>query len=395
LSTQQQTIWRTTTNMQAPTVYLAGLQVERQLPRNLTVTAGVFSLRILHVIRARDVNAPLPGTLVRPNPRELCDIYQPNVTPCSMGDIYQFESSGKYRQSQMFIGFNSRLNPNFSLQGNYTLAKQSNDTDGQGGSLFPMNSYDLSGEWGRGSGDIRHRFTLIGNINSPWWKLTFSPLLVLNSGAPFNITTGADSNLDRQFNERPTFAQLNTFCTARPDRCTSFDYSSTSNDFIPRNYGRGTGSVSVNVRVSRTFGFGGETNRNRASSSNGGDKNATTADNKRGGGSSGGGRGGPMIGGGMPGGGPQRGPGGGPMMMGMGGPGGGNAPAKYNLTLSVNFLNILNHANFAPPVGNLTSPNFGLPVSIAGGGFGGFGGFGGGGTGAGNRKIYLNARFSF
>jgi hypothetical protein len=83
------------------------------------------------------------------------------------------------------------------------------------------------------------------------------------------------------------------------------------------------------------------------------------------------------------------------MMMGMGGPGGGNAPAKYNLTLSVNFLNILNHANFAPPVGNLTSPNFGLPVSIAGGGFGGFGGFGGGGTGAGNRKIYLNARFSF
>ena len=384
----QQTIWQVAPTLQAPAVYLVGLQAERQLPHNLTVTAGVFSLRIQHVIRARDINAPLPGTITAANPA--------GVRPIpTLGDINQFESSGKYRQSQMFIGFNSRLNPNFSLQGTYVLAKQENDTDGQGGSLFPMNSYDLSGEWGRGSFDIRHRFTLIGNINSPWWKLTFSPLLVLNSGAPFNITTGADTNLDRQFNERPTFAQLNAFCQTRADRCTTFDYSSTSNAFIPRNYGRGTGSVSVNVRVSRTFGFGGEANR-RASSSQGGgaNKTASNSDGKRG--NTGGGRGGPSIGGGAAGGGHGPG-GGGPQMMAMGpgGPGGAGGPAKYNLTLSVNFLNVLNHANFAPPVGNLTSPNFGLPVSVTGGGFGGFGGFGGGGTGAGNRKVYLSARFTF
>ncbi len=84
----------------------------------------------------------------------------------------------------------------------------------------------------------------------------------------------------------------------------------------------------------------------------------------------------------------------------MGGPGGGGGAAKYNLTVSLNIQNILNHVNPAAPVGNLTSPNFGQSLALAGGGFGGFGGFGGGGgggggSGAGNRKIYLNMRFSF
>ena len=81
-------------------------------------------------------------------------------------------------------------------------------------------------------------------------------------------------------------------------------------------------------------------------------------------------------------------------MMMMGGPGGPAGAAKYNLTLSLNVQNVLNHVNFSAPNGNLTSPNFGRSLSVAGGGFGGFGGFAGGNSGP-NRKIYLNARFTF
>ena len=123
-----------------------------------------------------------------------------------------------------------------------------------------MNSYDLSIENGRTSGDVRHRFTLIGTITSPWWGLTFNPFIIANTGPPFNITTGQDLNLDRAFNERPTFAQLNAYCTnpINTSRCSSFDYSSTSNEFIPRNYGQSPGSLSVNLRVGKTFTFGGE-----------------------------------------------------------------------------------------------------------------------------------------
>jgi len=392
-SAQQQAVYDIASNIQAPAMYLVGGQVERQLPRNITGFVGVYSIWQLHTIRIRDINAPLPGSITTLTPNGI----RPNAT---LGDVNQYESSGRVHQTQMVVGFNSRLNPNVTFSGNYIFAKSNSNTDGG----FPMNSYDLSGEWGRSSYDIRHRFTLFATFNAPrLWKLTFNPFVVLNTGGPFNITTGADTNLDRQFNERPTFAQLNAFCTKVPERCKSFDFSSTSNDFIPRNYGNGPGSVSVTLRVSRTFSFGGEASRARAQQQQqqqqSGDKNAS-ADNKRGG--AGGGRGGPMISGmggggqkgpGGPGGGGPGGGGGGGMMM-MGGPGGGSAPGKYNLTLSLNVQNILNHANFGPPVGVLTSPNFGHSTALAGGGFGGFGGFGGNNTGP-QRKIYLNARFTF
>jgi hypothetical protein len=259
----------------------------------------------------------------------------------------------------------------------------------------------MSGEWGRGSGDIRHRFNILGTYNNPkLWKLSFNPFVTINSGGPFNITTGTDTNLDRVATERPTFATLNAFCATRADRCTAFDHSSTSNAIIPRNYGHAPGSVSVNLRVGRTFSWGGEARSaaNRQQGNQPGDQKAgsgDTKDAKRGAGNA------TMIGGGMAGGGGAvRGPGGpsgggGPQLMMMGGPGGPGGPAKYNLTLSVNFNNILNHVNFSAPVGVLTSPSFGQSLST-GGGFGGFGPGGGGGGDAGpNRKIYLNARFTF
>src|SRR5205807_6505423 len=189
------------------TVYLVGGQIERQLPHNFTVTAGVYALRILHVIRARDLNAPLPGSITSANPNGT----RPNP---AQGEIYQIEASAKYHQEQMFIGFNSRLNPQFSISGNYSLSKTNNDADGQGGLLFPRDSYDLRGEFGRAGFDIRHRFSVFGTYNSKLWKLVFSPFIVASSGPPFNITTGIDSNLDRQYFDRPTFAVLAAYCAA-------------------------------------------------------------------------------------------------------------------------------------------------------------------------------------
>ena len=385
----QQTIYRVAANLQAPMFTLGGVQVERQLPRNITGFVAFYHFRISHVIRARDINAPLPGTITTATPNGI----RPNP---ALGDINQYESSGKYRQSMLTVGFSSRLNPNISLQGNYTLGWQRNDTDGGGG--FPVNSYDFTGEYGRGSGDIRHRFTLFGNISTPkLWKLSFSPFIIANSGPPFNITTGQDTNLDRQYNERPTFAQLNTYCTSFPTRCTGFNYSSTSNAIIPRNYGQAPGSLSVNMRISRTFGFGGEA-RSASNQGQGNQKTQGSGDvaaTKRGDSIRG-----PMIRGGVAagGGGPRGGGpgGGGPQMMMMGGPGGAGGPSKYTLTLSINFQNVLNHVNLSPPIGNLSSPNFGQ--SLGTGGMFGFmfgPGGGGGGSGVGNRRVTLSARFTF
>jgi len=127
----------------------------------------------------------------------------------------------------------------------------------------------------------------------------FSPFIVANTGPPFNITTGRDTNLDRQYNERPSFAAAGADCNNVNIRCTRFgNFNLVPNPgetIIPRNFGQAPGSLSVNMRISRTFGFGGEANRS-ASSGQAGQKTSTeTAKRGEGGGA---GRGGPMIAGG-------------------------------------------------------------------------------------------------
>ena len=167
----QQTIWQVDPNLQIPTVWAVGTQVERQLPRNITMFVGFYNIRIVHVIRARDVNAPLPRTITELTPNGI----RPDP---ARGEIYRYEASGQFNQRQFFIGFNSRFSRTFQLNGNYSLSKSTNDTDGQGGQLFPMNSYDLTSEFGRSSFDIRHRFTMFGTINLPLWKVVLNPFVI-------------------------------------------------------------------------------------------------------------------------------------------------------------------------------------------------------------------------
>jgi hypothetical protein len=363
---------------------VVGGQVERQLPHNFTVSLGTYAVRIHNVIRARDINAPLPGSITDLKPNGV----RPDPTA---GEIYQIEATGRLHQEQMFVGFNSRLNPQFSIQGSYVLSKSTNDTDGQGSSLFPRDSYDLTGEFGRSSFDVRHRFTVFGTYNSKLWSLVFNPFIVASSGQPFNIITGSDSNLDRQFTERPSFAGANVNCNGPFIKCTRFGNfnlkPAAGEQIIPRNFGEGPGSFTVNLRVSRTFGFG-NIHKAAAAPAQPGQTTASSA-NKRGAGGSSPGPRGPMIPGG---GGESRGPMGGGMMGGMGG--GGSTEKKYTLNVGVFFQNLLNNVNLAPPIGNLSSPLFGQSQSVAGS-FGGFGGGGGGSANAGNRKISLSLRFNF
>jgi Carboxypeptidase regulatory-like domain/TonB dependent receptor len=376
----QQSIWQVDPNIQIPTVFVIGTQVERQLPRNITMFVGFYNIRITHVIRARDVNAPFPLTISELTPNGL----RPDPTE---GEINRYEASGQFNQRQFFVGFNSRLSRMFQLNGNYSLSKTTNDTDGQGGALFPMNSYDASGEFGRGSFDIRHRFTIFGTVNLPWWKVVLNPFVVANTGPGFNITTGQDRNLDRQFNERPSFAGSNADCSSLTIRCTRFGNFNLAplpgETIIPRNFGQAPGSFVVNMRVSRAFAFG-VINRGNAAAP------ARQAAAPAGGAARpAGGPGGPVAAGGG---------GGGARVAAVGaGPQGGSAAApsekRYNLNVSINFQNLLNHVNLSTPVGNLSSPSFGQSLGL-GGAFGGFGG-GGGSTGAGNRRIYAQVRLNF
>ena len=404
LTATQQITWRVADDLQAPVVYLAGTQVERQLPKRFTLFAGLFLVRIQHVIRARDVNAPLPGSITQTNPG--------GVRPFgNVGEIYQYESSGRFNQNQLFIGFNNRFSRALTFFSSYSLSKTTNDTDGQGGSLFPANSYDLSGEFGRAAFDVRHRFTFAGTLNLPWWQLSLNPFIVVSSGAPFNIVTGQDTNGDRLFTERPSFAPESVDCSHPVANIVCTPYGNFNlqpapgEALIPRNFGQSPGFFSVNMRISKTWNFG-TIHSSSAANRNGQDGQGQAQAGQRGNGGGGRGAGVPRIpgvgggGGGLPGGGGGGGRGGGGLSSIGGPPGGGGVEAKrYSMQFSLNFQNLFNHVNLSPPNGNLSSPFFGESLSLNGG-FGGFGGGGGGGgavggSGAGNRKVTAQIRFNF
>ncbi len=366
--------------------------VERQLPRNLTIAASYINIRTLHVLRTRPLNAPLPGTFIPGvpasgvRPLDCSDFIPPDINPSPLCNVFAYESSGRYNQNQFIVNFNSRFTRDITMNAYYVLAKANSDADGTGS--LPANPYDFSTEYGRASGDIRHRFVMTGNIRAPW-GISLNPFVIVQSGRPFNITLGRDINGDTVNTERPTLAPAGANCSDDNIRCTpygNFKLTFAPGDvMIPRYFGEGPGSTTVNLRVSKTWSFGSEGGSNAQRQGQGGQGN----DGQRAvmGGAMGRGPGGP--GGGGPGGG-----GGGGGRGGFGGPGGGGfgggGGGRYNLTFSLNFNNLLNHTNLGNPVGNLGSALFGRSISTAGG----FGGFGGAGA-AYNRRIDAQVRFSF
>jgi len=347
---QQQVIRVLGDGLQAPYTQQLALSLERQVAKVVTLSATYTNSRGVDTLRSRNINAFLPGT------------YDPlipgsGVRPLPGGNIYAYESAGRFRQNQFIANVNARINQRYTLFGYYAWSNAQSDTDGAGS--FPGSPYDLTTEYGRAGFDVRHRAFIGGSVTIPF-GISLNPFIVMHSGAPFNIITGEDLNGDSIFNDRPAWAtDLN-----RPSVLTTgwgnFDTRPTAGQtIIPRNLGDSSGMFAVNLRVSKSFGFGG---RLGASESGGPSEQGQ-------------GMGGP------PG---AHGPGGG-----HGGHHGSETSSndrRYTVTFSVAARNLLNRVNLDAPVGNLSSPLFGQSTSIHG--------FGHGSASA-NRTIEFQTRFSF
>jgi len=219
--------------------------------------------------------------------------------------VDQYESSGLFKQSQVVLNVNARVSSRFSLSGYYMWARASSNTDGV--NTFPANSYNESDEWSRSAYEVRDRFFVGGNIAAPL-GIHFAPAITYYSPMPYNITIGSDINGDGQATDRPSYATP----ADNPAYVVQTPYGAMNlrplpgETIIPRNLGTGYESFTVNLRASRTWGFG-ETSRT----------------------------------------------------------GDGSSGRRYNVTLSVEARNLLNDVNRGTPVGVLTSPLFGQPQGIS------------------------------
>jgi len=339
--------------IRAPRNYQLSAGVDRQVNKYFRFSTQYVENRGVHQQRLRNINAPVAG-----------------VFPFGDKQLRELtESTGFSRIHQLIFSPSVNYKKLF-LFGFYGLSYGKDDNG------LPADPYNVRAEYGPSSfGDVRHRAVIGTNLPLPR-NISISPFLMASSGSPYNITTGRDTNNDGSASERPALVSgvgagnCNGGNLKFESGFGCFNLSpAPGTPVIERNFARGPGSVMLQLRIAKTWSFG-----NRAETNAGG------------------------FGGGMmrgPGGGPPPpgGGGGGPIMIMGGGPGGGAAAKKYNLTVSVNAQNALNHPNFANPNGNLSSPFFGQSLSLSGGGFGGP--FGGGSSTTYNRKIDLQMRFAF
>src|SRR5205085_9990299 len=145
----------------------SSISLEHEQPYGVTLASSAINTRTLHRLRARNINAPLAGSRIRPFG--------------DAGDIFQSESSGDFQQNQLAINAVERVKSIMTLWATYVLNNARSNTVGP--DTFPASSYDLSIERGRSALDVRHSFYLGGWITGPL-KLCFSPLIYVRSVAP-------------------------------------------------------------------------------------------------------------------------------------------------------------------------------------------------------------------
>ena len=350
-----QIVRRIADDFQAPTFVMTAVNFERQLPSKFTFFAVFFNYRGKHLLRVRNINAPLPGTYDPEHPND-------SVRPLgNSGDVYYYESSAKFNDYRFFGGLRRQMSKGFSLFANFGTGKGKTDTDcifGSIGSCFPSDTYDLTSEYSRVAFIPSGNFFVGGSLVLPKLKVNLNPFIVYSTGRPFNIVTGRDTNGDGLFTERPAFATSQTDpANLRRTAFGDFDLApAPGQELIPRNYGLGPSFFTVNLGINRSFAFGdvpaAAAPAGAAPTASGGaarPANAAAPANNA------------------------------------------SAEKRYTLTLSVNIQNLLNNTNLANPIGNLSSPRFGESFSTSGS----FGFGPSGSAAAGNRRIQVQVRLSF
>ncbi len=235
-----QTVRQIQGGLRTPQLLEGAVSVERQLPWHTTVSSTLNVAHGTHLLRMRNINAPVAGTAMRPYGGD--------------GNIYEYESGGLLNQRQWIVNVNGRPSVNTSFFSYYSLVHSRANTDTV--STMPANPYDLSGEYGRTSYDVHNRFLLGGSAETPG-QVRFSPYIYLHSGGAYNITSGRDLNGDSLFTERPALVNDAARAGVIATPYGLLDPNPAPGAaMIPRNFGNTPSYFTVNMRVSRTFAFG-------------------------------------------------------------------------------------------------------------------------------------------
>jgi hypothetical protein len=174
------------------------------------LSANYTNTRSIKLFLSRDINAPLAGSLVRPDP--------------TISVLRELESAARSQTHASELMLRGKITRFFNGTVQHTLGRTYNNTGGI--NVRPANNYDLSSEWARAEFDERHRFNFLGTFKAGDW-FNLGVTAALTSGRPYSLITGRDENHDTVADDRPVG--------------------------VPRNSLQGPGAATVDLRWSKEF----------------------------------------------------------------------------------------------------------------------------------------------
>ncbi len=232
-------ISRLADNLVNPLIFTGQGAFEYRLDR-ITKIEGIYTFRRgQNHFRSRNINAPIKG--VTPNP--------------ALGRIDLLESSGVSNENSFELKVSS-LYKKVSVNGSYRLGRITSNFEGPFG--LPSDNSNIELDRGPSNVDQRHKLNLSFNY-SFGENLSITPSYRLESGFPFNITTGRDDNGDTVFNDRPFGLGRNT---ERGEWLKQADLSLRWR-VSPKYFGlneKFVNSVNLNARVNNLFNTANLTN---------------------------------------------------------------------------------------------------------------------------------------
>jgi len=214
-----------------------------------------FFVQALTGLNKTTFDTLLAGTLRAPGP----------INPYA--DVNSQLSDGNSSYRAFNIELKKRFSNSLQFLATYTLSHSEDDSSDLQTLLKPQDNTNFRAEYSDSLFDQRHRFVFSGIMSAPEdWKsgtgfqkfmhgFSFSPIVEISSGRPFNILAIGDANGDFQStNERPTVRADGTLCATGVDvNCSQGVFPANGN--LGRNAGITHNYFSFDARVTRKIRF--------------------------------------------------------------------------------------------------------------------------------------------
>ena len=199
-------------NLRTPYIYNWFVGIQHELTKNTVAEVNYIASAGHHLYNSINLNR-FAG--------DMQDGVFNGLNP-SFGSISMVQSTSNSIFNGATASLRQRFGSQFNIGGSYTYGKAIDDTDGETGTTAWQNAYDRQAERAAAGFDTRHRLTINGLWNMPFFKdrkhnraanailggWQLSGFAIFDNGTPFNITNGAafpngDYNADNNGGDRP------------------------------------------------------------------------------------------------------------------------------------------------------------------------------------------------